>query len=143
MPTSTICGDCAFFQSVKKRTVYSPQQYRCGKHGYQMNTPAFSWTCEDFTTKKNQMNNFETLADAIQQLESVNYQTPDGLHRLCDNSAFVQIAEFSKICRVPISKTGLNLIELLSNLSNNYTVIDGNYVIYKNDLDEFIQNLKA
>jgi hypothetical protein len=46
----TICGNCAFFQAVKKRTVYSPQHYRCGKHGIVMDTPTFR-ACGTFTLK--------------------------------------------------------------------------------------------
>jgi hypothetical protein len=51
MPTeTTICGNCAHFQLIRNRTVYSPQHYRCGLHGIVMDTPTFR-ACGTFTLK--------------------------------------------------------------------------------------------
>lgn len=84
------------------------------------------------TTNTSLMNRFDTLSDIIAQLEMPNYQTSDGLHELKNNTAFIQL----KVEGCPSSK---KIIEELKNISNNYQVLEGQYVISKNVLDVFIE----
>jgi hypothetical protein len=75
---------------------------------------------------------FDTLKEIIEQLEKPNYQTKDGLHELKMNAAFAQL----KVEGCPSSK---KIIEELKIISNNYQVLNGQYVISKTVLDVFIE----
>ena len=81
------------------------------------------------------MKTFNTLKDIVDQLELPKYQTEDGLHSLSDNAAFVQLKNMS-------TGTTTNVIDGLKNMSNNYQVLNGQYVISKNVLDYFIAHLE-
>jgi len=78
------------------------------------------------------MKRFDTLQEIVKQLEMPNYQTSDGLHELKHNAAFTQL----KVEGCPSAK---KIIEELKTISNNYQVINGQYVISKNVLDVFIE----
>jgi hypothetical protein len=82
------------------------------------------------------MKRFDTLQEIIEQLEMPNYQTKDGLHELKDNAAFAQL----KVEGCPSSK---KIIEELKMISNNYQVLEGQYVISKNVLDVFIEHVDS
>lgn len=81
------------------------------------------------------MKNYETLKEIIDQLEKPNYQTKDGLHDLKDNAAFIQL----KVEGCPSFR---KVIEGLKSMSNNYQVLNGQYVISKTVLDIFINHLE-
>ena len=86
---------------------------------------------------------YENLKDVISQLEMPNYQTEDGFHNLKNNSAFIQLKEFSEIHNITLANPNADVIEDLKSISNNYQVINGLYVISKNDLDVLIQHLES
>ena len=77
------------------------------------------------------MRRFDTLQEIIEQLEMPNYQSKDGLHELKHNAAFTQL----KVEGCPSTK---KIIEELKTISNNYQVLNGQYVISKNVIDVFI-----
>jgi hypothetical protein len=79
---------------------------------------------------------FETLKEIVEQLKMPNYQTKDGLHDLEDNAAFKQLEYMAEINHVPT-----DIIGDLKSMSNNYIVLNGQYVISKNVLDLFIEHL--
>lgn len=94
------------------------------------------------------MKTYETLQELIEQIELPLYQTKDGLHELTDNAAFKQLktlAQVNNLCLSGVS--GLlpleNTIEELEQMSNNYEVVDGYYVIQKHTFDAYIESLKA
>jgi len=89
------------------------------------------------------MNKYQTLKEAISQLELPNYQTEDGFHNLKNNSAFLQIKELSAVHNLDLSNPNSSVIEELKSISNNYQVLNGQYVISKNVLDVFIQHLES
>jgi hypothetical protein len=78
---------------------------------------------------------YNSISEVINQLEKPNYVTEDGLHALKDNAAFVQLRDVCKIIPTEI-------INELKMLSNNYQVLNGQYVISKNVLDVFIQSIE-
>ncbi len=85
------------------------------------------------------MRTFETLPQIIAQLEMPDYQTKDGLHRLIDNAAFVQLKIPNEIRRLVLS----DIIEKMKWLSNNYQVLNNQYVISKNVFDVFIEEIES
>ncbi len=95
------------------------------------------------------MKNYETLKEIIEQLELPNYQTKDGLHKLSDNAAFKQLKslmQVNNLCLSNVSGSLLtinDLIEDLKSMSNNYQVLNGQYVISKNVLDIFIEQIEC
>jgi len=78
---------------------------------------------------------FKSTKEIIEQLELPDYQTQDGIHKLKDNAAFIQIKEEIKILPEIISE--------LKNMANNYQVLNGQYVISKNLLDVFIEHFDS
>ena len=78
------------------------------------------------------MKRYDTLQEIIEQLEMPNYQTEDGLHNLKDNAAFTQL-------KIEGCLSSKKIIEELKIISNNYQVLNGQYVISKNVLDVFIE----
>lgn len=94
------------------------------------------------------MKTYRTLKELIEQLELPKYQTKDELHKLTSNAAFKQLkalAQVNNLCLSDVS--GLlpleNTIEELEQISNNYEVIDGCYVIQKHTFDAYIESLAA
>ncbi|NLH45603.1 MAG: hypothetical protein GX451_05700 [Acholeplasmataceae bacterium] len=85
------------------------------------------------------MKKFETLPQIIEQLEMLNYQTADGLHKLVDNAAFIQLKNKGEACNLLLSE----VIERMKWLSNNYQVLNEQYVISKHVFDAFIQEIEA
>ena len=85
------------------------------------------------------MRTFETLPQIIEQLEMPDYQTKDGLHRLVDNAAFVQLKDKGEVSRLVLSE----VIEKMKWLSNNYQVLNDQYVISKNVFDVFIEEIES
>ena len=81
------------------------------------------------------MKKYNSMQEVIQQLEKPNYQTEDGLHSLKDNAAFVQLKEVNQI--IP-----LQMIEELKHMSNNYQVLNGQYVISKHVFDYLIDHFE-
>ena len=86
---------------------------------------------------------YENLKDAISQLEMPNYQTKDGFHSLKNNSAFIQLKELAEIHNITLANPNADVIEDLKSITNNYQVINGLYVISKNELDVLIQHLES
>jgi len=94
------------------------------------------------------MKTYETLKELIEQLELPNYQTKDELHKLTSNAAFKQLKALSQVNNLCLSDvSGLlpleNTIEELEQMSNNYEVVDGCYVIQKHTFDAYIERLEA
>lgn len=85
------------------------------------------------------MKKFETLSQIIEQLEMPNYQTKDGLHRLVDNAAFIQLKTPDEANRLLLSE----VIEKMKWLSNNYQVLNEQYVISKHVFDAFIEEIES
>ena len=85
------------------------------------------------------MKKFETLSQIIDQLEMPNYQTKDGLHRLVDNAAFIQLKTPDEANRLLLSE----VIEKMKWLSNNYQVLNEQYVISKHVFDAFIEEIES
>ncbi|MDD2285466.1 MAG: hypothetical protein PHQ11_08725 [Paludibacter sp.] len=85
------------------------------------------------------MKKFETLSQIIEQLEMPNYQTKDGLHRLVDNAAFIQLKTPDEANRLLLSE----VIEKMKWLSNNYQVLNEQYVITKHVFDAFIEEIES
>ena len=85
------------------------------------------------------MKKFETLSQIIEQLETPNYQTEDGLHRLVDNAAFVQLKTPDEASKLLLSE----VIEKMKWLSNNYQVLNEQYVISKHVFDAFIEEIES
>ena len=81
------------------------------------------------------MRHFNSLQEIIAQLELPDYKTEDGLHRLADNVAFVQLKKMSAL---PVTE----VIDNLKNMANNYIVCLQSYVIPKSVLDLYIEHLE-
>ena len=88
------------------------------------------------------MKPYKTLKEIIEQLEMPGYQTSDGLHKLTDNAAFKQLKELERLRDLlQVLSIAPDIIEELKTMSNNYQVLNGQYVISKNILDFYIEYL--
>jgi predicted DNA binding protein len=70
------------------------------------------------------------LQQIIDQLEKCDYTTKDQLHDLKMNTAFIELKK--------MAENENSVIEQLRQMSNSYKVENGKYVIYKWELDNFI-----
>ena len=82
------------------------------------------------------MEKFETLKQIVEQLETPNYTTKDELHDLKDNAAFKRLKQMAEVNYVPV-----DVIDDLKQMSNNYMVVNGSYVIPKSVLDLYVEYL--
>jgi len=95
------------------------------------------------------MKTYETLKELIEQLEFPNYQTKDGLHNLSDNAAFKQLKALAQVNNLCLSNVSGSLptvnaiIDEMKAMSNNYQVLNEQYVISKSVLDVFIEHIEA